>query len=183
VGTVRERAEGFVLAGGRNSRFGSDKFAHLVDGRSMGERAVDALAGLGSVTVVGPRRDSTQEVNWWMGSREGDGPLGALIDVLERTGSGIAVVLACDYPHVNQLLVEHLVASLGDDVDAAIANDGRPHWLVGAWRAERAVRTLRSSWDAGERSLHRAASGLEVIAVTAESAVLINANRKADVGA
>jgi len=183
VGTVRRRTEGFVLAGGRSSRFGSDKFDHVVDGRTMGERAIDALSALDSVTVVGSRGGPVAGASCWSGRREGHGPLGPLIDVLERCGTGLAVVLACDYPWVGRPLVASLVAALAEDVDVALADDGRPHWLVGAWRAERAVEVLRAAWESGERSIHRAAEGLVRVAVGAEPSELLNANRRADVGA
>lgn len=183
MGTVRRRTDGFVLAGGRSSRFGSDKFDHVVDGRTMGERAIDALSALDSVTVVGPRRGPVAGASCWSGRREGEGPLGPLIDVLERCGTGLAVVLACDYPWVGGALVGRLVAALAGDVDVALADDGRPHWLVGAWRAERAVGVLRTAWDSGERSIHRAAEGLARAAVGAGPSELLNANRRADVGA
>ena len=183
MGTVRGRTEGFVLAGGRSLRFGADKFEHLVEGRTMGALAVDALGDLGSVTAVGPPRASMPEVSWWSGSREGEGPLGPLVDVLERSGPCIAVVLACDYPRVGRALVERLVAALADGGDAALATDGRIHWLVGAWRAERAVGPLSSAWERGERSIHRAVSGLAIVMVEADEAELVNANRRADVGA
>lgn len=183
MGTVRRRTDGFVLAGGRSSRFGSDKFDHVVDGRTMGERAIDALSALDSVTVVGSRREPRAGASWWCGRREGEGPLGPLIDILERCGTGRAVVLACDYPWVERPLVGRLVAALAEDVDVALADDGRPHWLVGAWRAERTVDALRAAWDSGERSIHRAAEGLVRAAVPAESTELLNANRRADVGA
>ena len=183
MGTVHRRTDGFVLAGGRSSRFGSDKFSHVVDGWTMGERAIDALADLDSVTVVGPRRVPVPGAACWTGSREGEGPLGPLIDVLERAGTGVAVVLACDYPWVGRSLVGRIVAALTGDVVVAIADDGRPHWLVGAWRAERAVDALRAAWESGERSIHRAADGLARVAVGAEPSELVNANRRADVGA
>lgn len=149
----------------------------------MGRRAVEALGDLDRVTVVGPRRASLPGAAWWTGGREGEGPLGPLVDVLERVEIGLAVVLACDYPHVDRVLVARLVRSLDTGGDAAVAFDGAPHWLVGAWRAERAVERLRSAWDLGERSIHRAASGLDVIEVAADPALLVNANRRADVRA
>lgn len=183
MGTVRRRTDGFVLAGGRSSRFGADKFDHVVDGRTMGERAVDALSVLDSVTIVGPRRGPVAGASWWSGGREGEGPLGPLIDCLERCGTGTAVVLACDYPRVGRLLVGRLVAALSGDAVVALADDGRPHWLVGAWRAERVVGVLRTAWDSGERSIHRAAVGLARAVVGAEPSELLNANRRADVGA
>lgn len=183
MGTVSRRADGYVLAGGRSSRFGSDKFVHVVEGRSMGERAIEALSGLTSVTVVGPRRDAVEGVDWWTGPREGEGPLGPLIDVLERAGSDVAVVLACDYPWVDRPLVERILAALVDDVDVALADDGRPHWLAGAWQAARAAGVLRAAWESGERSIHRAVRGLKLAAVAVGPSSLVNANWRRDVGA
>jgi len=46
---------GIVLAGGRSTRFGSDKLAALVDGRPLLHRSLEALAALcAEVVIVGP---------------------------------------------------------------------------------------------------------------------------------
>lgn len=183
MGTVLDAADGFVLAGGRSERFGADKFLHVVNGRSMGQRAIDALQSLRSVTVVGPPRGSVSGASWWMGTREGEGPLGAIVDVLERTETGVAVVLGCDTPAVDGLVVDRLLRALRPRDAAAFADDGRTHWLVGAWRADLAAVPLRSAWELGERSVHRAVSGLAISRVATPSTLLLNANRGADVGA
>lgn len=118
-----------------------------------------------------------------MGRREGEGPLGALVDVLERTGSGVAVVIGCDTPAVGARLIDRIVEALRPGASAAVADDGRPHWLIGAWRSDVALDPLRRAWDDGERSIHRAASGLDIIHVPVEPATALNANRGVNVGA
>ncbi|MGO4534697.1 molybdenum cofactor guanylyltransferase [Leifsonia sp. 2MCAF36] len=49
---MRPPAAVIVVAGGRSSRFGSDKLAHRVDGRTLLERTVDAVRGCGPVVLV-----------------------------------------------------------------------------------------------------------------------------------
>jgi len=181
VGTVRDEVDGFVLAGGRSERFGADKFLHVVDGTSMGQRAIDALSGLRSVTVVGPPRGDVDGATWWMGAREGEGPLGAIVDVLERVDGGHAVILGCDTPAVNAEVVDRLLQALAPNVDVAVATEQRSHWLVAAWSAERSFHVFRTAWINGERSIQRAARGLTIEAVRINAELLRNVNRREDV--
>lgn len=52
VVAVPEIAAVIVVAGGRSIRFGSDKLAHRIEGRTLLERAVDAAARLSDVVLV-----------------------------------------------------------------------------------------------------------------------------------
>ena len=52
---MTERIAGIVLAGGRSARFGRDKLAEPIEGRSMLDHAISAVEQVaGSVVVVAP---------------------------------------------------------------------------------------------------------------------------------
>ncbi|MEU4744233.1 NTP transferase domain-containing protein, partial [Actinosynnema sp. NPDC023658] len=54
-----------VLAGGRGSRLGGvDKASLVVDGRTLLDHVLDAVAAARQVIVVGPRKDDVTGVTW-----------------------------------------------------------------------------------------------------------------------
>jgi len=72
---------GVVLAGGKSSRFGSDKALAEVGGRTLIARAVDQLAGLCEDVVVAGRAEApTRTIPDWPGPDHG--PLGGIAAAL-----------------------------------------------------------------------------------------------------
>lgn len=86
---------GAVLAGGRSSRFGSDKALAQLDGRSLIARAVDTLKGYcDKVVVVGRDEAPAPTVPDW--PRPDMGPLGGIAGALRHAeAEGFASVLTC----------------------------------------------------------------------------------------
>lgn len=75
------RTLGAVLAGGRSSRFGSDKAEAVVGGRTLLAHAIDALrAQCDDVVVVGRVTSTTVAIPDW--PEPGLGPLGGLAGAL-----------------------------------------------------------------------------------------------------
>src|SRR6185503_4581209 len=92
-----------ILSGGQARRFGGrDKGALLVDGRSIRERQLEALAAITSdIMIVG----------------------GGHAALSEAAGEA-TIVIACDMPFVSAPLLEHLL-TLTRDADIVVPRDGR----------------------------------------------------------
>jgi molybdopterin-guanine dinucleotide biosynthesis protein A len=103
-----------ILAGGQATRFGGrDKSALLVDGRTIRERQIEAIA---------PLTDDLQIV----GSDivPGCGPLGGLHAALTAARHETLFLIACDMPDVSTALIEYLL-SLAGGVDAVVPRSER----------------------------------------------------------
>ena len=159
---------GAVLAGGESRRMGRPKAFISIDGRTMLDRAIDALraADIDEVFVVGGDRSRIVEA----GHRHrrdadpGQGPLGGILTALDATDADLVVVLACDLLDASPLAVRSLVGAIGDADVAVPVVDGRAQWLHAVWR--RSVRsTLQAAFDAGERAPRRALDGLAIVEV------------------
>jgi len=89
------RVLGAVLAGGRSTRFGTDKALADVGGRTMLARAVDALAGLcPHVIVVGRETAPAPTIPDWPGPDMG--PLAGLAGAVRHAeNAGFDAVLTC----------------------------------------------------------------------------------------
>ena len=178
---------GVVLAGGRSSRFGSDKFFHLVEGVEMGLRAVRALSSLvDQVLVIG--RHSIPE-SWGattvFGTREGSGPLGAILDAADHSRAGIYLVVPCDMPFLGNTGVSQLSDALSSsDRLAAFATKSphtEPQWLAAAWKAEAIHDLVEPFFQSGGRSVRDVAQTVPHVLVTLLAHELINVNELADV--
>ena len=139
------RILGAVLAGGRSSRFGSDKALAIWRGRPLIEHAWAALAPVASDRVICGRAYGDLP---WIEDRPtaGLGPLGGLCAALHLAASrdfDRVVTIGCDTPSVPFALIKQLAdergpvfvadlpvlggwpAALAADLDAFMANDAR----------------------------------------------------------
>lgn len=155
---------GIVLAGGRSSRFGSDKLIAPVRGRALVEHAVLALAPLCSEVLVvtrpvgdpPPLPNAVQAgvaVRVVRDPEPFGGPLVGLLAGLERAAEPIALVAAGDMPSlappVLAAMTQRLTASGGGA--AALVQRGRVQPFPLAVRVGAATDAVRRVLGAGER--------------------------------
>ena len=120
--------DAIVLAGGRATRLGGAAKADLmVDGRSLLDRTLDAVAGATRVVVVGdveaPGAVVVQEEPRFAG------PAAAIGAGLAEITSPWVLIAACDYPFVAEAVGPMLEARTGDGVVAVDAGGRRQHLL------------------------------------------------------
>ncbi|MCY1670955.1 molybdenum cofactor guanylyltransferase [Novosphingobium sp. SL115] len=119
---------GAVLAGGRSTRFGSDKALAELGGRTLLSRAVEALEGLcDAVVVVGRETAPAPTLPDW--PHADMGPLGGIAAALHHArDAGYEAVLTCSVDSVG----------LGDDILAQLSPapsycESQP--VIGLWPA------------------------------------------------
>ena len=139
-----------------------------VGGRPLIAGVLDSLSALDAVTVVGGDEAtfSSFRVSWCPDETPGQGPLGALLSGLHAVEADVVVALACDLPSVNSETVAEIVrqrATTNADLCVPLIG-GQKQWHFAAW-ATSALPSLERAYLNGERSLRRAALGLQTIAV------------------
>ena len=123
--------EGFILAGGRSSRFGSDKALATWQGKSLLLHAIDALKGLGlTPRIVG--RDPLPYIQhasvFVMSERSDHGPLEGIRVALRSASHELALVLSADMPLVRE---GHLRKLIDASAPQSPASDSpAPHTTV-----------------------------------------------------
>jgi molybdopterin-guanine dinucleotide biosynthesis protein A len=169
---------GAVLAGGRSSRFGSDKALALLDGRQLIEHAVAALSPHVAQVAICGRNDP----RWLCLADEPApdmGPLGGLAAALSHARQGgFRGVLStgCDIPVMPASLVTALVG------DGAAVVEG--HHLIGYWPAHLADRLLEHlGQQSGNRSIRGWIAVVEPRVIAPPDGPLPNINRPADLAA
>ena len=143
---------GIVLTGGGAARFGgADKASIELDGTTLLERSLEALADVAEVVVVGDTVVTSRPVTFLREDPPGGGPAAGLLAGLAgfpRTPR-LVVVLAVDMPLVTAATVRRLTLAAAQDdgypdghpdghLDGALLVDGtgRRQLLCAAYRAE-----------------------------------------------
>lgn len=133
-----------VLCGGESRRFGRDKIAADLRGRTVLDRLLSLLPTEWDIVCVGPERVTTRQVQWTREDPVGGGPLAGVMAGIAAVASEAAVVLAGDMPLAGSA-ASHLADELArhPDTDAVLAEDGSGHInpLLAAYRVD-AVRAL-----------------------------------------
>ena len=163
-----------MLAGGRSTRFGSDKLAAIDRGIPLLHHAVMRLAEVCTDIVVviapatpEPEMPSGANARFARDARDGDGPLAGLLSGLESTASTVAVVAAGDMPDLSTaVLLEMLKVADEAPFDAVALRDaGRVLPLPSVVRVDPAREAAHGLLHAGERSLRSLLEALHVAVI------------------
>ena len=157
-----------VLAGGRSSRFGSNKLAVQLDGASLLSRTIAAVQPIADIVIVAgpglPDGIQTGDIPATVvHDREAfGGPLVALANVLERVlpdpATSLAIVVGGDMPRLVPAVLTAMLDRLTADpeLDAVILQaPDAPHRQVLplALREHAALGAARAGLETGDRSL------------------------------
>jgi len=164
----RSTRAAIILAGGRSSRMGTDKAALVVEGRTLLQRAVDAVSTLvDEVVLVGapgrplPAVEASVPLHRVDDPVEGEGPLAGIAAGLAAIEAPVALVVGCDMPWLQPALLELLLAHAEAGARLVVPmSDGRPEGLCSAWRAD-ALPVVRAHFEAGDRRVMSVATDLE----------------------
>lgn len=146
-----------IFVGGASSRFGGSPKGLLAG--PTGETLVDALRGHCAAlsipcVLVGRRPEYAHlAVETLDDEPAGVGPLGGLVALLRRAGSGRCVALGCDMPFVSAALLGALVATEADAPAVAARRGGRWEPMFARYDAPRALPVALDRAASGARSM------------------------------
>ena len=111
---------GIVLAGGRASRFGSDKLAAELDGRPLLHHAIAALAAVAAHVLVVAARGATPSIPAALADRVRvvhdpepfGGPLVGLVAALSAVKTPVVLVAGGDMPRMVPAVLHRLVGAV-----------------------------------------------------------------------
>ncbi len=155
---------GFILAGGRSQRFGSDKALAVFRGRPLICYPIAALREIGiSPAIVAPHADRYRE---WCAEavtseRPGLGPIEGVRAALLASSSGWAFILSVDMPLVGPGLLEALRSRAESlprlDAICFVDSKGRRHPFPGLYN--RSLIALFNEPEGGEEAAPASARG------------------------
>jgi molybdopterin-guanine dinucleotide biosynthesis protein A len=186
---VTQSCSCFILAGGKSTRFGMNKSLALVGDQYMALVVANNLRSAfgGTAQLIGADEHtcSALGLETVIGTREGNGPLAAIIDAMESTTSTFQAFAPNDTPFFTAHNYAALLAKLKDSkADVVVATDtadaSRAHWLLSVWRKSSCMPTLTKEFERGMRSVHGAVTDLQVARVAFDAAAVRNINTVSD---
>lgn len=161
-------AAGYVLVGGRSSRFGSDKALYEVGGRPLALLTAEKVRRTaGCVTLVGaPGRYGELGLRVIPDPVADFGPLAGVVAALEDCPAERALIVAVDLPGVTTAFLEFLL-SLDGEVVLPVQPDGYDQPLCAVY-ARSVLPELRSAMEAGRGKVVRALEGVRVTRLSPE---------------
>jgi len=183
---------GYVLAGGRSSRFGRNKAFAEIDGRPMAAHVADRIRSVvDSVALVGPATTyGDLGLRVVEDSVDGFGPVAGILAAVEDSAAPWVLVVACDLPNIRPQFLEMLFRRAeSSSVDAVIplATDGREQPLCAVYNKSMAE-PLRQAVKKGVAKVMAAISSAnlayllppEYAALDPAGEMLLNVNRPDD---
>lgn len=145
-----------VQAGGQSSRMGRDKALVPLAGVPMIQHVLARLTGLGDETLITSNNsDELRFLNLPVVADEepGAGALWGLHTALSAAQGDSVLIVACDMPFINRLLLEHLVqlASKGDVV-VPRWND-RYQTMQTVYARKKCLKAVEDSLERGDRRM------------------------------
>ncbi len=131
-----DRVSAIVLAGGRSKRFGADKLAVEIGGRTLLEHAVAAVAELAHEVIVVEAADGVERCRTGMPEHRvvrdttpGAGPLAGMRDGAAAATGVRLLVVAGDMPTLRPEVLRLLLAALerDEEIEAAILSPAPAH--------------------------------------------------------
>lgn len=126
-----------VLAGGESSRMGANKALMTIGGRSLIERVLDRVAGLGDEVMVianQPEPYAPLGLPIYPDVLPGNGPLGGLYTAISHSAGDHTLVVSCDQPFLNRDLLDYLIGlRAGYDVVVPLNRDGYPQSMYAVY--------------------------------------------------
>lgn len=159
------RVSAIILAGGRSSRFGADKLEADLDGRTVLDHVIDAMAALADDIVVVGRAGRRPGVRYVPDDEPGAGPLAGLASGLAAIEDDVALVVGGDMPLLRADVLRRLVSMVGGVVGAegaVLAERGVARPLPIAVRRDPGLAAVTGSLALADRSLRAFLGELEV---------------------
>lgn len=156
---TRRRVSAIVLAGGRSSRFGRDKLAEPIDGRSLLQHAIDTVRPLATeVLVVLAPAAPAPHVPGVIVVRDTvpfEGPLAGLLAGLDAAHERAVLVVGGDMPDLLKEVGAMLLGELdrGGVEAVVLQHDGRARPLPMAVHRDAALAAAAGLIATGERRL------------------------------
>ncbi|MDV6373687.1 molybdenum cofactor guanylyltransferase [Deinococcus arenicola] len=174
-----------ITAGGRSSRFGSDKALALARGRPLLDHVAESLRGCPTRLLIAPTGKYVLD-GWKVipDTRPGEGPLAGLEVALSHTPTEWLAFTGVDLPGLTADFWQALAQARTSASLAVFPLDGegRPQPLAGLYRRDLLPR-VTELLDAGERRLKLAAPPERYVLVPGWSAALRNINTPDDLAA
>ena len=182
---------GVILAGGRSTRFGSNKALAIVNGKPLIQNVADLMSSLFAECLLvtnTPEEYEFLSLPMTSDRYKGSGPLAGIHAALQEVSEPRVFVVACDMPNLSPELIQYLCNCNEQDYDAIIPMlDWGAGPLFGIYH-KNSLTHIETCLQNNDCKVTRALEGLrvrriseqEVISITDNLNCFKNINRPAD---
>jgi len=182
---------GVILAGGRSSRFGSNKALALIDGKPLIQRITDLMASLFPESLLVTNTPADYEflsLPMTPDRFHGCGPLAGIHAALQQITTPRAFVVACDMPNLSAELIRYICSINEQPYDVIIPwPESGQEPLFGIYH-KRSLAVIEACLRQKECQIIRALKNLqvrrlsepEILALTGDLACFKNINQPTD---
>ena len=109
----REKITGVVLAGGKNSRMGSDKGMLTVDGKKIIERILNAMKPVVDEIIIISNSCNYDQMGYkvYRDIIKDCGPMGGIFTALNYSNTDKILVISCDMPFISVSILTSIIES------------------------------------------------------------------------
>lgn len=144
----KQNITGVILAGGKNSRMGSDKGLLQVGGKSIIERQIEVLQPLVKEIIIIHNGDNYTELGHqiYKDIMPDCGPMGGIYTALMVSQTAKIFVLSCDMPFISSELVKMIIEKT-ENCEIAIPRNGEKLEPLCAVYDQSCIETFRELLD------------------------------------
>ena len=149
-----------VLAGGKSSRLGQNKFLQLIEGKSLIQWVVDRVAIVSTEIVIATARgeailcSAAVPIKIVADIYPEKGPLGGIHSGLMASSSLRAIVVSCDIPFLSVGLLQYLNQAIGD-CDVALPKIGEMIEPLCAVYSRNCLASIQQLLEQDERQIRK----------------------------
>ncbi len=149
---------GVILAGGKSSRFGSNKAFADVNGRQLIKRVIEIMGSVFEELILianDPGEYSSLGISMYEDIIKGLGPLGGIYTGLESMADRSGFFVACDMPFLNECLIRYIAEMNGSGYDAVIPKIGWKMEPLHSLYSKTCIPAIRGLIDSGECMINK----------------------------
>jgi molybdenum cofactor guanylyltransferase len=130
-----KNTNGYILAGGKSSRMGTDKGLLLIGGKAMIEYVIEEMQSVFDKLVIVSNNPKYEKFGLEVipDLIKEIGPAGGIYTALKHSDSQLNFMVSCDMPFVTKEAIEFLVINYNDSQIVLVENQGKLEPLFGVY--------------------------------------------------
>lgn len=138
VNSKIKNTKGYILAGGKSSRMGTDKGLLLFEGKAMIEYVINQMLPVFDNLVIVSNNPEYEKLGLKVipDLIKEIGPAGGIYTALHHSNAKLNFIVSCDMPFVTQEAIEFVVNNVNESQIVLLENKGRIEPLFGVYSKE-----------------------------------------------
>lgn len=131
----KKQINGYILAGGKSSRMGTDKGLLMIEGKAMIQYVIEQMQLVFDNLVIVSNNSEYEKFGLEVipDLIKNIGPAGGIYTVLEHSDSQLNFVVSCDMPFISKGAIEFIIENSNESQIVLLENQGNLEPLFGIY--------------------------------------------------